>query len=983
MLALFANPGFLVLGAAFVSAPIIIHLINRMRFKKVRWAAMEFLLKAMKRSRRKLIIEQLLLLFLRCLLMFLAALLVCRYLGFSFTEFTAKESLNVVLIDDTLSMTDRDNKTTRTCLDIAKDVYIKEKLVKSLAQSSTNERILLLPLSKVVTDRDYSPDSYERLASTQSKDEIDKALSQIKPTLLRTSLEKGVLVANEIFGDQKGKRHRLHIMTDFRKVDWTGPKSNPLAQAIQDLRSQEIEVYGWDTARPARSKKGGALVAHDNLAITDFRPRTRIVGEGVPVTFTVTVKNFGSTDRSVKVEIYNEVTNTREAEVSPTWTPPMPLKVPANGEVKATFELRKFRQGVKNDDEFFALQLSARLQGEELAELPVGSDSIEPDNIRYATLEIRKKVPVLVIDGEASEGLKPGHSTFHLETALQSVPGASYQVFHGHDYPGCRLDPAKALEVADLQKFPTIFLLNVQKLSYISEEERKANTNDEIEPRQLERLENYVQAGGGVAFFLGPRVDPKHYTSVLYQKGKGVFPVPLDEYVPKENEPPREIKPIPGVRQLLIRDGGIEDRSSFPIFGPIFLDDKQKKFLEDLPIYRYFPVSREWDRDTAKVLELATLPSDARASRGSIQSETLLLTDDLLATTKKDDFKQYRNRIQDYVDQLRLLVEPGRGGKAYELARTLEDMIQDQGGPTKIGQRPRPNLTQFFALAQTNPDVRRVTRQIKKLIAESKYGSPFLVTQQFGKGRVIAMMTTAGKKAFADTKAMKWNDWPGGSQAQFVYQPMIWEMQNYLASQSTDANLHVGDNVLVRIDPKRYIKDEDKAKKSLVLLQTSFRAKTAENPEQPVAPPVQNQKPTIINGNLESGQLLFEIKDISEPGFYISRLVHKDRPDKTLATFAHVYNVDAEKEGDLKRAPDSALQQSAGDKFEILDDSISIDRFANKRTDLSESAVFFLLLMIILITEQALAVHLSYNSFGEEEGEGTLPMAAQTSARAG
>src|SRR5262249_61315724 len=75
----FANPAYLVAGVALISSPIIIHLINRMRFKRVRWAAMEFLLKAQKKSRRRLIIEQLILLMLRCLLVPLTGLLVLRY----------------------------------------------------------------------------------------------------------------------------------------------------------------------------------------------------------------------------------------------------------------------------------------------------------------------------------------------------------------------------------------------------------------------------------------------------------------------------------------------------------------------------------------------------------------------------------------------------------------------------------------------------------------------------------------------------------------------------------------------------------------------------------------------------------------------------------------------------------------------------------------------------------------------------------------
>src|SRR5437667_12851059 len=83
MEALFGHAGFLIVAVALISVPIIIHLINRLRFKRIRWAAMEFLLKAQKRSRRRLIIEQLLLLALRCFLVLLLGLLVARLLDFS------------------------------------------------------------------------------------------------------------------------------------------------------------------------------------------------------------------------------------------------------------------------------------------------------------------------------------------------------------------------------------------------------------------------------------------------------------------------------------------------------------------------------------------------------------------------------------------------------------------------------------------------------------------------------------------------------------------------------------------------------------------------------------------------------------------------------------------------------------------------------------------------------------------------------------
>src|SRR6266481_6696679 len=99
----FLNPAYFFIGLALISLPIIIHLINRMRFKRIRWAAMEFLLKAQKRTRRRLIIEQLLLLALRCLLIALVGLLVSRFVGCGDSNIGGKPNLHIVLLDDSLS----------------------------------------------------------------------------------------------------------------------------------------------------------------------------------------------------------------------------------------------------------------------------------------------------------------------------------------------------------------------------------------------------------------------------------------------------------------------------------------------------------------------------------------------------------------------------------------------------------------------------------------------------------------------------------------------------------------------------------------------------------------------------------------------------------------------------------------------------------------------------------------------------------------
>ena len=62
----FLHPSYVLpWGMALAAVPIVIHLINRLRYRRVRFAAMKFLLKSQERNRRRLLIEQLLLLLLR------------------------------------------------------------------------------------------------------------------------------------------------------------------------------------------------------------------------------------------------------------------------------------------------------------------------------------------------------------------------------------------------------------------------------------------------------------------------------------------------------------------------------------------------------------------------------------------------------------------------------------------------------------------------------------------------------------------------------------------------------------------------------------------------------------------------------------------------------------------------------------------------------------------------------------------------------
>jgi len=74
----FLHPALFAAGAAAVAIPIIIHLLMRRRRKPIEWAAMRFLLEAYRKHKRRLRLEQLLLLATRCLIIALLGAALAR-----------------------------------------------------------------------------------------------------------------------------------------------------------------------------------------------------------------------------------------------------------------------------------------------------------------------------------------------------------------------------------------------------------------------------------------------------------------------------------------------------------------------------------------------------------------------------------------------------------------------------------------------------------------------------------------------------------------------------------------------------------------------------------------------------------------------------------------------------------------------------------------------------------------------------------------
>ena len=110
----FLNP-LLLVGAAAVAVPIIIHLLNRRKFQRVVWGAMRFIKASVDQNQRRMKIEDLILLALRCLILILLALALSRPAMKSSTTdiFGQTKVTGVLLLDNSFSMGVSDGVETR------------------------------------------------------------------------------------------------------------------------------------------------------------------------------------------------------------------------------------------------------------------------------------------------------------------------------------------------------------------------------------------------------------------------------------------------------------------------------------------------------------------------------------------------------------------------------------------------------------------------------------------------------------------------------------------------------------------------------------------------------------------------------------------------------------------------------------------------------------------------------------------------------
>ncbi len=885
MFDVFLHPGFMIAGLALVSAPIIIHLINRMRFKRVRWAAMEFLLKSQKRNRRRLIIEQLILLALRCLLIALAGFLVARFVGNIIN--TESSTLHLVVLDDTLSMNDRwkEEGDEKKAFDVARQRV--RQLAKDAATANSPQRM------KVVTLSNLENVIFSERLNDQSLADLGKKLDDVRPSLLHVKPAEAVKWAREQVGAAQEPQRYLHFVSDLRDADWSGADADALAQEVDGLTGTGTRVLLLDVAHPYRSEKQPVALHHDNMGITDLRPETRFAAEGMPVQFTVTIHNYSAAERKA-VFLETRV----NGEVRFEATQPVDVKV---GETKHTFMIGFNKPGYN--------QVAVTLQGEDAG--------VEADNTRIAVVEVRKQVPVLMVDGsEANPNVQK--DSYYVATVLGVAKG----------YTAVQ-KTARDLDDLDLDPYPCVYLLNVATLG----------------EKAIKRLEDYVTRGGRVAFFVGDKVRAGHYNEALYKNGQGLFPVPLAARPTDKLETDEKVKRLfENQYQVYLRDPD----------HPIFREAAQAKYREVfkfLLIDQYWPALPrfQWNADPNKVKELVTLPN--RKSLEDYRFRAAELNNQVPVGDEKHE--KYRPALEVH----RRAVRDSLAGDAlFTLGNALERLLNDRGNPADLTKFP--DLKEFWDL----PENQKLRNELNALRETVQYGDPLVLTNRFGKGQVVAFLTTAGRA---------WNDWAGGCPASWTYPMTILDLQKWLTGTGEESNYNVGDPLEVVVDAGRY---EPKAS-------VEYQPPpTAPKGEGAAAEPARGDRIPLkdLAGATKDTTLTFSFADARQPGVYFLKLQPKPAPGQAATDpeeRAYVYNVDTENEGDLKRASKESVERSggAGERGRVMlvtPDMGLREHVAPKRKDASETPWLYLVILMVLIVEQALAVHLSFHLKG---GESMLP----------
>jgi hypothetical protein len=454
---------------AAAAVPLAIHLWNRRKYREVSWAAIEYLLAALRKNARRIQIEQWLLLAIRTLIIVLVALAVAEpYLQGARLDFsTGQRTLKVLVIDGSYSMAYR--PTDRSRFERAK--LAAEKIVE---ESPAGDAFLLVVLADppivVVGSPAHEPSDF--LAEIDNL-KLAQGLADLPATLARVEE-----VLNSA-GSSAPARREVYFLTDLARNTWAPQLASPAAET--QYRERLTRLAGMAALVVVDLGQSGA----ENWAVTHLAMSEPMAAIGREVVFDARLQSFAAQPRKHQlVELLLDGHRVRETHV----------------------DLEPGEQS--------SVAFSYRFEtpGQHVAEVRLAADPLDVDNHRWLVLPVKDQLRVLCVDGKPAGGGLSG-ATDYLALALNPDQGQSAAP--------ALVKPEVVTESGmverDLADYDCVFLANVGQFT----------------ASEARLLEAYLKQGGGLVFFLGDQVLPERYNRELLRAGGGVLPARIEALAPE------------------------------------------------------------------------------------------------------------------------------------------------------------------------------------------------------------------------------------------------------------------------------------------------------------------------------------------------------------------------------------------------------------------------------------------------------------------
>ncbi len=928
LFSLFLHPVAAVIGGLLATLPIIIHLIRRTQYKKQPWAAMEFLLAAQKRMRKRMVLEEWILLALRILVILLVAFLLSRWLGGGAAGVGGE---HFVILDDSISMADarNDRGTRKTAFDSAMEEGIR--LARKLGATRGIHHLHFFLLSSM------NEPVLEGRAGEDLARQAELKLARLKPSYYSLDPTKGIAAAVDKWAaspDALVSSHKiLHLITDCRDADFGGQRQEESRRLMTRLVGSGASLRIVDVSDPERPNGSAIPIGHDNLSITGLSCESRIVVEGAATEFVATIKNFGSSPRRTFFHARRDGVEDFSA------TQPVD-EIPPGQEVKVRFTLVLGRNNLgpkissgddpmKRDRERLLHRSWVRLTGEIDDQTTTG---LAEDNVRDLVVEVVHKVPVLVVDGAGRSGMMPGGDSFHIDAALSALRDFDPEI-----------RTVEELSKTRLELYPIVFMLNV----------------GELPPGEVDRLLNHVSEGASLSWFVGDRTRPA-FVNGLFQDKNGLFPVllapkPADPISPQEKLDARLLDEQP---KILFPD------PTHPVVAGVYPNRLDFRFL---PVDRHWPAQARflWDKGNGLVKDIILLANkrwkDDR-QRAAFRDKALALVATFPLSNPAE--AMFRTGLDSAIRDIR---EALLSQSQFQLARALEKTLEDGGelADQKTNRPARPGLRQLWS----KPPFVATAQAMGELLREVQFGDPLWVERALGRGKVFASMTMAGTKTTlgaVGAEAEGWNEWGSGSPMSWSYAALMKELVRHLLKSG-------GGDIGSETKSTDLVGNTFELVRDASFLSGGVHERF--DPQSPTKVPGFVPESQRIGINFADapvgGKIRIRVAPSPTPGVLylkMSPAVVPGQPipgpeDGELEAFA--FNLDANHEGDLRRVRRDLLEippPGPGTGRVVLSrPGDGHDSMLEPPRDTSESWWIYLVVFGVLIGEQAMAVFCSHH----------------------